>query len=218
MKFNLILSSAIILFLALTFNSIGQKSIQINGTKAFIKSNVKLSLDVSHITACNDTKLTKNCKYYFLLVGTEFQETTLTSTEANSISKTKNLTGLKNVNTEKVNKQVSLSYIDKSNSRIYFVGYGKNLNIVEYSNPPGTVAKRPSSTKLNACKNACQDAKSKCFEDCIFGTSSESVFSNCYDGCALSFLGCTGICEKYVKKVQIALNNILVKPISFQTK
>jgi len=198
------------------YSAIGQKTIQIGESKLFIKNNLKLTTEIAHITACSDAKLSKNCKSYFAIGSNEYQETSLTSTEANSISKLKNLSGLKNVNTEKVNKQVSLSYIDKPNSRIYFFGHGKNLNIIEYYIPSTPIAKRPSSTQNIACRNACQDAKSKCHQDCLFGPA--SGFENCYDGCAISFLGCTGICDKYVKKVQIALNNILVKPISFQNK
>lgn len=68
---------------------------QINGSKAFTKSNIKLSADVAHITTCSDTKLSKNCKSYFSTGGSDFQETVLTSTEANSIAKSKGLTGLK---------------------------------------------------------------------------------------------------------------------------
>lgn len=198
------------------YSAIGQKTIQIGESKLFIKNNIKLSTDVAHITACSDAKLSKNCKSYFAIGSNEYQETTLTSSEANSISKSKNLSGLKNVNTEKVNKQVSLSYIDKHNSRIYFFGHGKNLNIVEYNIPTTPIAKRPSSAQNIACRSACQDAKDKCFKDCVMAGG--SGYENCYDGCAISFLGCTGICDKYVKKVQIVLENILVKPISFQNK
>lgn len=215
MKFKT--SMSILVLLTLAFGCIAQKSMQINGSKAFIKSSIKLSADVAHITACSDTKLSKNCKSYFSTGGSDFQETVLTSTEANSIAKSKGLTGLKNVNTEKVNNKVSLSFIDKANARVYFIGHGKNLNIVEFSNSPGTIAKRPSSTENIACRNACQDAKSKCYTDCLVGSNGlDALYQDCADGCAISFLGCTGICDKYVKKVQIVLNNILVKPISFQ--
>ncbi len=205
----------ILVLLTIAFNCLSQKSMQINGSKAFLKSNIKLSPDVAYITACSDIKLSKNCKSYFSTGNSDFQETVLTSTEANSIAKFKGISGLKNINTEKVNNKVSLSFIDKSNARVYFFGHGKNLNIVEFSNPPGTIAKRPNSAQNISCRNACQDAKSKCYTDCLIG-GNESSFQDCYDGCAISFLGCTGICDKYVKKVHITLNNILVKPISFQ--
>lgn len=217
MKFKTCMS--ILVLLTLAFGCIAQKSMQINGSKAFTKSNIKLSADVAHITACSDTKLSKNCKSYFSTGGSDFQETVLTSTEANSIAKSKGLTGLKNVNTEKVNNKVSLSFIDKANARVYFIGHGKNLNIVEFSNPPRTIAKRPSIPENIDCRNACIDAKGKCFYECTVGSTggaTTSSYYDCLDGCAISFLGCTGICDKYVKKIQIVLNNILVKPISFQ--
>lgn len=199
---------------AFAYSAIGQKPIQIGESKLFSKNNIKLSTEVAHITACSDAKLSKNCKSYFAIGSNEYQETTLTSAEANSIAKSKSLSGLKNVNTEKVNNKVGLSYIDKSNARVYFFGNGKNLNIVEFVKPPGTIAKRPASSpeKLK-CLNSCKDAKDKCWTDCVMAGED---YYDCTDGCYISYLGCNGICDKYVKRVQIVLNNFLVKPISFQ--
>ena len=208
--FNLIL-----FFIAIIENySLSQMPIMINETKLFTKVKIKLTSDVAYITACSDAKLIKNCKSYFASGAGDYQETTLTSTEVNSIAKFKNLSGLKNVNTEKVNKKVSLSYIDKSNARVYFFGHGKNLNIVEFTTHQGTISKRPASSpeKLK-CLQSCKDAQNACWTTCFIAQDYA-----CLDGCYISYLGCNGICDKdkYIKKVQIALNNILVKPISLQ--
>lgn len=202
-----------LLFFILNSNfTLSQKSIQINGSKMYQKVSIKMTSEVAHVTACTDSKLSKNCKYYFQTMENEFLETSLSNIDANIILKSKGLKGVKNIGLEKLTPNVTVNYLDNIKSKIYFVGFGKDLNIVEYVTSPNNKTKRPSIPENIACRNNCNNTKESCINSCF----NASDFSKCRDGCFISFIGCTGICDNYVKKYQIQLKNILIKPITIQ--
>jgi len=204
-----ILCTLITILLTIQFG-ISQKSIIINNKKLYIKNTTNVNLQLKHFTVCSDVKLSKNCQNYFNSSENEYTSTIITQTDLNSITKTKGVTQIKNITTEKIGKTTITPVLLRNNSVVYFIGHGKNLNIIEYAAPIKSIG-RSSSPENIACRGDCYDTKTKCHSDC----NNAGQFGNeCWDGCNISYVGCTSICDKYVKKIQIELKGILVKPVS----
>ncbi|MBK6546904.1 MAG: hypothetical protein WAS55_06360 [Saprospiraceae bacterium] len=204
------------LFSSAVYSSYAQKTVEINSIKVFEKARVKITSEVAHITVCSDLKLSKNCKNYFQSGTNEFSETALTNSEANSISKQKGINGIRNIGTEKITSKTSIRYLDKANSRIYFIGSGKNLNIAEYTTTQGSIARKAASQENIKCRGACFDRQDGCINDC-YKLPGTAVF-DCIDACTFSYLGCAAICDKYKPKYHLVLNDLLLKPVTIQTK
>lgn len=191
---------------------ITQKSIIINNKKLYVKSTTNVNTQLKHFTVCSDLKLSKNCQNYFNSSENEYTSTIITQTDINSIIKTKGVGQIKNISTEKIGKTSITPVLYRNNSVAYFIGHGKNLNIIEYTAPIKSIG-RSSSPENIACRGDCYETKIMCWDDCI---KASQIGNECWDGCNISYIGCAAICDKYVKKIQIELKGILVKPISIK--
>jgi hypothetical protein len=154
--------------------------------------------------------LSKNCHYYFSSSDNEYTSTILTQTDINSITKTKGVSQLKNISSEIIGKTTTTPVLQRNNSIVYFIGHGKNLNIIEFTAPSKAIGRSTSPENI-ACRGDCYNTKKKCIDDC---NNANQYGNECWDGCNISYVGCADICDKYVKKIQIELKGILVKPIS----
>lgn len=204
------------LFSLAVYSGYAQKTVVINSIKVFEKARVKITAAVAHITVCSDIKLSKNCKNYFQSGTNEFNETALTNSEANSISKQKGINGIRNIGTEKISSKTSIRYLDKAISRIYFIGSGKNLNIAEYTTTQGSIARKASSQENIKCRGACSERENGCYDGCY--KLPETAMHDCVDACDFSYLGCVAICDRYKPKYHLILNDLLLKPVTIQTK
>lgn len=210
MKRHYLIFAFIIITLQL---GISQKTVVIKEIPLFIKNTININSNYKHFTLCKDKKLTKNCQYYIQVDNAEYTSTILSPTDINSILKTKGVSQLKNVSLEKIDDKTTTPAIQRENSIVYFIGFGNNLNIIEYSSPTKTVGRSKSPENI-ACRKNCYLGKESCETDCFRAGSPDKILQ-CQDACVFSYVGCTTICEKYVKKIQLELKGILVKPISF---
>lgn len=192
---------------------ISQKTLVVKDIPLFVKNTTNINSNYKHFTLCKDKKLTKNCQYFIQIDNAEYTSTILSPTDINSILKTKVVSQLKNISLEKIVDRTTTPAILRENSIVYLIGFGNNLNIIEYTSPPKTIGRSKSPENI-ACRKNCYLGKDKCEGDCFRAGSMEQIYQ-CQDQCAFSYVGCTSICDKYVKKIQIELKGILVKPISF---
>lgn len=181
------------------------KSNIINGKEMFTKTSSTINAEVSYFTVCEDRKLSKACKNFFRSGNGEFSETSLTNTEINSITKSKTITGINGIQKTKIDKSTIYSLV-RGTALIYFIGFGKNLNVVEYQSSTSSMAKKASVSPANkSCKSGCLKEFENCFLGCV---------PDCGDKCAKKWTECEGFCDKYVKKSEIIISAILSKPIS----
>lgn len=220
--------SLFIVSLFLIHQSIGQtspKEIIIEGKKSFIKKNEQLRSDCEFYIVADNKSLTLNLQNYINNNKDEFIKTHLELSDLKSVINSGTINNLNGLQYYQVDKKHKFPFVERTGNLIFFIGYSKDLSIIEFEQP-GNNESGPKSNNLSkkkafgpnnkACRQDCHNAFQVCSENCdkifIEGGSLES-YTDCYNGCGISLLGCSNICDNYVQtKTIIELKGVLTKP------
>jgi hypothetical protein len=207
-----IIFSCLILLVLKGNSVIAQKASTLvyNGKEYKVTKSQKITKTCTYLDLCSGAGKTQTCLSVIKNGANEYFETSLSLLELQSLAANKSVKPLRGINYLDLKKK-SIPYLVKGTRVVFLIGKNISVDLFEYetsgSETNGVATKLKDTGKTIQCKNNCFYAFQDCYDEC---TRNNARF-DCYDGCDVSYIGCHGICEKWVHKNNYSLD-IAIKP------